>query len=289
MGIEPFWIASSLLCVISQRLVRKVHEECCEDASVSKEMLVKFPPTDQTLFKHGKGCSACQGTGYLGRMALFEMLVLSSEIESMIVTNAYTVDIHAAAQRSGMASLTQEGFDKALEGLTTVEEVMRIAPPVENSFILEKNGPVRPTEIAENLAPPPQGVPMEQKEPVGLQDCVLVIDDDEAIQRFVKRVLTQEFYFVKVAGNAREGLKQVFMTPPDLILVDYDMPEINGIEFIQKLKTHSRMANIPVIMLTATQAEETEVKALTVGADDWISKPIVKERLLARIKRLLNK
>ncbi|MCF8088937.1 MAG: response regulator, partial [Desulfotignum sp.] len=77
--------------------------------------------------------------------------------------------------------------------------------------------------------------------------------------------------------------------PPDLILVDCEMPNMSGIVFIEKIKSHSRLRTIPVIMLTATEAEETEVEALTLGADDWISKPIQKKRLLARIKRLLKK
>ena len=117
----------------------------------------------------------------------------------------------------------------------------------------------------------------------------MVIDDDEAILRIVKKILTNEFYEVVEVSNGKDGLNQVFEHPPDLILVDYEMPGINGIDFIKKLKANSRVSKIPVIMLTATQAEETEIDAFTMGADDWISKPIQKARLLARIKRLLKK
>ena len=116
----------------------------------------------------------------------------------------------------------------------------------------------------------------------------MIVDDDEAIRRLVNNILESEYYEVIQAVNGREGLDKTFENPPDLIIVDYMMPGMSGIEFIEKLKSHSQLNLIPVIMLTATDTEESEIKALTVGADDWIQKRIHKQRLLVRVKRLLK-
>ena len=279
MGVEPFWIASSLLCVIAQRLVRKIHPDCCEENRISKEILKRFPKSKSGVFKRGKGCPGCQKTGYKGRLGIYEMFVPNRRIERMIVAEAGTSEIIEAARQSGMRTLTEDGFQKALKGLTTLEEVMRTAPPMGKPVI---------QQTGKSPGPSPITLPGERR-PASLRDTIMVIDDDEAIRRLVKRILTNEFYEVQEMASGKEGLDQIFVNPPDLILVDYDMPGMNGIDFIEKLKAQSRMTNIPVIMLTATQSEETEIDALTKGADDWIRKPIHKERLLVRIKRLLKK
>jgi len=93
---------------------------------------------------------------------------------------------------------------------------------------------------------------------------------------------------VILAVDGKDALDTVFKQPPDLVIVDYAMPVMNGLEFIEKLKSHSQLSTLPTIMLTATETEESEIQALTIGADDWIQKPIHKQRLLVRIKRLLK-
>ena len=278
MGIEPFWIASSLLCVIAQRLTRKIHSACISENQVSEAILKRFPPSEPGVFRRGKGCSRCGNTGYAGRLGIYEMFVPDRKIKKMIIAKAGTTEILEAARELGMLSMTEDGFQKALQGLTTLEEVIRIAPPVEKPIIQKSDEP-EPSKVTH----------LKKSQQKSLKDRIMVIDDDEAILKFVTRILTNEFYEVQAIASGKEGLNQVFVTPPDLILLDHEMPGMNGIDFIKKLKTHSRMHNIPVIMLTATKSDETEINALTVGADDWISKPIHKGRLVARIKRLLKK
>lgn len=298
MGIEPFWMVSSLLCVIAQRLVRKIHTPCSRPNPVPEEILSRFPREDSADFKRGKGCVACKGSGYSGRLGIYEMFVLDREIQKMIVTHAQREDILAAARQSGMKSMTEDGFQKALAGLTTLEEVIRIAPPMEQQMVQtvspgQASSPSSESSLPkslEQIARPEAKVmtSLEQRQSCSLKNRILLVDDDEAIRIFIQKILTTEFFEVMGVSNGRDGLIQAFEDPPDLILVDFKMPGMNGIDFIEKLKTHSRVSKIPIIMLTASQAEETEVKALTMGADDWINKPIHRERLLARIKRLLK-
>lgn len=288
MGIEPFLISNSLLCVLGQRLVRKIHPDCCAAQEIPPAVMAQFPPTDPSRFKYGTGCTGCQGTGYLGRIGVYELLEVTEEIAGMITDRATDKKILAEARGGGMRSMTEDGFDKARGGITTLDEVIRIVPPSEQTPTARQ---IKPPSIhriqngAGNIQPEMTESGMENLR----RDRILVIDDDEAIRRIVGKMLTNEFYEVDSAGDGLEGLNIIFEHPPDLILVDCEMPNMSGIVFIDKIKSHSRLRTIPVIMLTATEAEETEVEALTLGADDWISKPIQKKRLLARIKRLLKK
>jgi len=287
MGIEPFWMASSLLCVVAQRLVRKIHNECCTEEVIPQAVLSRFPEISPAVFKRGKGCPGCQDSGYSGRIGIYEMFVPDHEIKKMIASNAQAPDILHTARNSGMKLISEDGFEKASKGLTTLDEIIRTVPPVKQkevqaeSYQPDQPGQTSGTDSGSGRSP-------ALKQTAHLKDLIMVVDDDEAILRIIKKILTNEFYDVNEASDGIDGLKQVFEHPPDLILVDYDMPGMNGIDFIKKLKTHSRMANIPVIMLTASDPEKTEIEALNMGADDWISKPIHKERLLVRIKRLLR-
>ncbi len=288
MGIEPFWITSSLLCVIAQKLVRKIHADCSREDQITEKILSRFPGAKPGIFKRGQGCSGCLGSGYSGRIGIYEMFVPDKGIAKMIMANAPDSDILNAARMSGMKSMTEDGFQKAAAGLTTLAEVIRVAPPGE-----KKEGQ-KPSPLTQSPGKSSEPVtdsilPLDAGQKLSLKNRILVIDDDEAILRIIKKILTSEFYEAVEVSNGKDGLDHVFEYPPDLILVDYEMPGMNGIDFIKKLKANSRVSKIPVIMLTASQAEETEIEALNMGADDWISKPIHKERLLARIKRLLKK
>jgi len=289
IGIEPYVIAASLTGVVAQRLVRKIHEPCSAVTEVTATLLTRFGGSAFHEFKKGKGCVECQGTGYKGRMGVYELLVVNDEIGALISEGGTDREILQAARGAGMKSMTEDGFEKAGQGITTLEELMRTAPPSDISPI--GSLPSRPKAETRVENPHPQGSFSEKDErpPSAIRrDRIMIVDDDEAIRRFVGRILKSEFYEVILAENGKDALNKIFENPPDLVLVDYKMPKMNGLEFIEKLKSHSHLSLIPTIMLTSTDTEETEIQALNVGADDWIQKPIHKARLLARIKRLLK-
>ena len=282
LGTEPYVIASSLLGVMAQRLVRKIHPDCRKATKVDAKILSRFQAASFKKFKIGTGCPGCQQTGYQGRIGIYEILTVNQEIAGLITGAAPDKDIFSAARRAGMRPMSEDGFDKAKGGITTLEEVLRTAPPPEPSQI--------------GVSGKPKGAQAEKISTVSRstgesirRERIMIVDDDEAIRRLVNNILESEYYEVIQAINGREGLDKTFENPPDLIIVDYMMPGMSGIEFIEKLKSHSKFNLIPVIMLTATDTEESEIKALTVGADDWIQKPIHKQRLLVRVKRLLKR
>ncbi len=133
MGIEPFLVGSALDCVVAQRLARKLCDRCKQPASSSAEELDRlgFPATGPNgeplrLFAP-VGCRQCSNTGYRGRIALHEVMAVSEEIERLTVERASSADIARVAKRQGMLTLRQDGFAKALLGLTSLEEILRVA------------------------------------------------------------------------------------------------------------------------------------------------------------------
>jgi len=119
MGVEPYLVASSLEAVIAQRLVRVICTECKEKLSTSETEL------PETLYK-GRGCRRCQNTGYRGRIGIFEMMVVTDEIRSLIIRNASPRDLRQTSARQGMTSLRDDGFRHLFEGRTSAEEVFRV-------------------------------------------------------------------------------------------------------------------------------------------------------------------
>jgi type IV pilus assembly protein PilB len=131
MGIEPFLVASALDSVLAQRLARKLCEKCREPYMPTEDELVvaKFP------FEEGEelpklyraiGCTACGNTGYKGRMALHEVMTVTEDIERLTVEHASSEAISRVAQEQGMALLRNDGMEKVKDGLTSIEEVLRV-------------------------------------------------------------------------------------------------------------------------------------------------------------------
>ena len=130
MGIEPYLLASSLNLIVAQRLVRKICENCKEPVSLSDSVLKKLRVTpEQTrdaVFYKGKGCKACGDSGYLGRLAIFEFLVIDDEIRNSIVDGINEMRIREMARKKGYGGLFESGVTNALAGLTTPEEAFRV-------------------------------------------------------------------------------------------------------------------------------------------------------------------
>jgi len=144
MGIEPYLVASSLEAVIAQRLVRVICPECKEelDGSELERLKQRFGDKLPEKLYRGQGCRRCQGTGYRGRMGIFEMMVVTDEVRSLILENASPRDLRQASARQGMTSLRDDGFRHLAEGKTTVEEILRVTK--DDTF-----GPTRSAEPAQ--------------------------------------------------------------------------------------------------------------------------------------------
>jgi type II secretory ATPase GspE/PulE/Tfp pilus assembly ATPase PilB-like protein len=128
MGIEPFLISSSILMTCAQRLIRRLCANCREQFVPEPEILEKLAIADPkgAVFYHGTGCDRCKGRGYLGRLALIEALTVTEAIRRLIIKRASAAIIKNQAVSEGMKTLRQVGIEKALEGVTTLEEVWRV-------------------------------------------------------------------------------------------------------------------------------------------------------------------
>ncbi len=124
MGIEPFIVASSLLAVIAQRLVRRICPKCKEEYKPDPEIL-RMLGLDENAgpFYRGKGCEHCKNTGYKGRIGIFEIIEITPEISRLIAEKASAYDIEKAAN---LKTMKDDGIEKALKGITTLEEVLRV-------------------------------------------------------------------------------------------------------------------------------------------------------------------
>jgi type IV pilus assembly protein PilB len=131
MGVEPFLVASSVHAVIAQRLVRLVCPKCQEayqllDNSLERRFLEIKDGVPVTL-NRGKGCHYCSDTGYRGRMIIHELLPITKVQRDLINAKASADEIRKSAREQGMLTIKQDGIQKVLSGLTTVEELMRVA------------------------------------------------------------------------------------------------------------------------------------------------------------------
>ena len=115
---------------------------------------------------------------------------------------------------------------------------------------------------------------------------ILVVDDDEDIRSLLRELLARAGYRVEEAANGRAALRQLFETPPALVLLDVSMPELDGYQTLERIRD---LSDVPVIMLTARTQELERVRGLASGADDYVPKPFGRQELLARIQALLRR
>ncbi|MDR3233069.1 MAG: GspE/PulE family protein [Planctomycetaceae bacterium] len=131
MGVPPYLVSSSVIGIMAQRLVRTICKKCAKPYTPADIELQEGGITQEqaktATFKKGAGCGACNRTGYRGRMAVFELMMMSAKIREMTFQQASTVEIRKTAKAEGMSTLFMDGIRKVLKGQTTVEEVLRVA------------------------------------------------------------------------------------------------------------------------------------------------------------------
>jgi len=135
LGAEPFLLASSITCLVAQRICRRVCPDCKEEYEPPSEVVEDIkrvlgkllPPKKEIKLTRGKKCPTCNATGYLGRIGIFEVLPVTEKIARLILERAPARDIEKQAIEEGMVTMKQDGYLKAIEGITTIEEVLRVA------------------------------------------------------------------------------------------------------------------------------------------------------------------
>jgi type II secretory ATPase GspE/PulE/Tfp pilus assembly ATPase PilB-like protein/CheY-like chemotaxis protein len=313
MGMEPYKIASALRGVVAQRLMRRLCKACFEprEAPVPEQLAQFIPPGAKLL--RAVGCPECATTGYRGRFSIMEVLTMNSELERRIGQGSTADLIAEAARANGMRSLFDSGLRHVLAGDSTLEELLRVADvPVEEE-------PRRaPAPRARTAAPPAaaaaappapaktdSSLALDFAEELELVDdpsdgvapaaargagtCVLLVEDEEQLRRVMKDLLEREGYTVAEARDGVQALDQVDRLAPDVIILDLNLPGIDGYNVLTQLRSRPATRAIPVVVLTAKGDEDNEVRVFELGADDFITKPFRAKALSARLEAVLGR
>jgi general secretion pathway protein E len=125
MGVENYLVASTLICVMAQRLVRRICHHCKVKQDIPEEILRKFNTSVKEVWS-GEGCEYCSGTGYRGRIGIFEVLPVGDDIRDLVMQRATVKEIKDKAISLGMRTLREDGIEKVKKGITTIDEVLRV-------------------------------------------------------------------------------------------------------------------------------------------------------------------
>jgi type IV pilus assembly protein PilB len=133
IGVEPYLIAAAVNAILAQRLVRRVCQHCKDEKVPSDEMkeflTLQGFPSDKMLV--GKGCDRCRKTGYSGRLGIYELLVMDDSLRDLVTSNPDVTHLRKLCRERGLVTLRSDGFRKVMQGLTTVDEILRVT---ENSL-----------------------------------------------------------------------------------------------------------------------------------------------------------
>jgi len=278
MGVPPFLVGSSLLAVLSQRLARKICEDCREETGAEagqRQVLQAFGRTPVRLFR-GRGCSRCDYTGYRGRVGLFELLVISPELRERIADGASEAAVRSLALAQGLRPILEDGIDKVGRGVTSLEELLCAVQ-------WEDGGAREPRAAAGEAAPPAARAAAESGRPV-----VVVAEDDPDLRETVSLTLETLSWRVIQAADGGEAWEQVQRNLPDLLVTDIQMPRLDGYELLRKVRGDLRTAFVPVILLTSRDRCEDRVKGYLLGGDHYIEKPFDHRELIARARRCVE-
>jgi len=312
MGMEPYKIASALRGVVAQRLMRRVCLPCREVATDPiPDRLARFVPAGTTLYR-AVGCVQCAQTGYRGRFSIVEVLAMNSDLEARIGRGATADQIADGARANGMRSLWESGLRHVLNGESTLEELLRVTDVPQEETPPRRPERERPGRAARDATPSPTADPPPPATPLdlmhlelvdeipaadgatraagrGARACVLLVEDEDQLRRVMKDLLERDGYTVAEARDGIQALDQVDRFAPDVIILDLNLPGLDGYSVLSQLRSRPATRDIPVMVLTAKGDEDNEVRVFELGADDFITKPFRARALSARLEAVLGR
>ena len=310
MGVEPFLVASSLSLVIAQRLVRRVCEVCAAPyvppPRVLKLLGIEASDLDAASPQRGTGCADCGGTGYRGRLGVFEVLPVTAAMRAVLMSTPNEGAVAAASRAAGMQTLRSSAVAKAHAGITTYEEVLRVTQVDSGSTAhrcVACGGALggdmvvcpwcttaidrghceecdRPLEAAWRVCPwcrtPARGGPaivVPGGDSSHSLPRLLVVEDDASVRAYISTSLSGTLEVVTVE-TASEALELATGSTFDGIIVDQTLPDLSGVELIRLLRSEAHTAALPVLMMTGSTNPDLETEARNAGADDYLTKPV---------------
>jgi len=307
LGLDDRVIASSLRGVVAQRLIRRLCDRCAEAADVTS-----LPPSSQpsgqlerpVAIRKAKGCSECGFTGYRGRAAIQEALTIDASIAGSLASGASVDVLVRAGQRYGMRTLWQAGLRRVWAGETSYEEVARVAEAP--ALGTEPLAPPRPSAAAP-AAPPSPGPPAAvapaaaaapavtpgraagDLAPPEKPPLVLIADDDPAMRVLVITIMKAQGFDVAEAVDGLDALDQAQRLAPAILLLDMDMPRLDGFGVLEALRRRLAGRAVPVVVVTVHDDPATEARCIELGAEDYLTKPIQPSSLVVRVRAVLRR
>lgn len=324
IGVESYKIGAALKGVIAQRLVRRLCHSCRGVATDPvPERLQRWIPEGSALYR-AVGCADCGSTGYRGRLALMEVLLADAEVERRIAAGDTTDRILEAARQGGLRSLWESGIDHVVEGETDLEELLRVVeapldlPEPRRSSRSEPRHltagtaaratphrqvdavPANPSSAAAVIDARPAAVSSILEHAFELVDdlapskavmarrTVLLVEDEEPLRLVLRDLLEREGFEVVEAADGILALVEVDRSAPDAVVLDLNLPGLDGYEVLARLRARAANSALPIIVLTATSDEDHEVRAIELGATEFLAKPFRPRALTARLRSLLR-
>lgn len=269
LGIDRPAISESVRGAIAQRLVRKLCTTCAIEVS-SEEMTEEEKESARKLgtqqIQRAVGCEECGQTGFRGRTPLMELWVATPELKEAITRGGTSEELKRAARKGGMRTLWEAGLVIVKEGVTTLGEVERV------------------------LGQTDEEVDTTPEEPDAARLRVLLVDDDAVVRTMAKTLLIKNEFDVVEAVDGQDAIDRLERDPQfDLMVLDLDMPRMRGDEVLPWIRSNNATLGLPVVVLTGSEDEESEVRLMDMGADDYIRKPLDPPRFLARVKATLRR
>jgi general secretion pathway protein E len=269
LGVTRGQMADTVIGIVAQRLLKRLCPYCKRVGPISAgeaEMLAPFTNRPPEVVAHAVGCPRCNGLGYYGREGIYEIIRFDHEIADLVREGLPVAAIRNRIRERGDKLIGSHAVEKIGDLLFDPQEVY--------SRVL--------IEEAHHRA----GAAKEEGGGKDGAPSILVVDDDGDTQRLVGRFLEQEGYAVTAAADAIDALIRLSTGRFDLIVSDVEMPNLDGFKFLE-IKTQKGI-DTPLLFLTSHATAEEEEKGLTLGAVDYIRKPVKKELLLLRVKKALR-
>jgi type II secretory ATPase GspE/PulE/Tfp pilus assembly ATPase PilB-like protein/CheY-like chemotaxis protein len=306
MGVEAYKLGSALRGIVAQRLMRRLCPACRTDETAPvPAKLQPWIPAGATLYK-AVGCTECASTGYRGRFAIVEALVLTPELEHLIGEGATAAVLADEGRRNGMRSLFESGLRHVLAGHSSVDELLRVTdvPMERRSSPAKRSPPQSPRHGAPATATvtapaaeeslsfellPDVQLPPPASAAAGSKGTVLLVEDEDGLRKVVRDLLEREGFRVAEAPDGVQALDQVDRVAPDIVVLDLNLPGLDGYSVLQQLRSRPATMRLPVLVLTAKGDEDNEVRVFELGADDFLTKPFRPRALAARLDAMLTR
>lgn len=263
LGLDRSALAPALRGVVGQRLIRRLCSACSgeqpEQRDAATTRLERAFGVRQA--RRAVGCKECGETGYRGRIPLDEVLVNNSDFQDRMTQSASALELQRCAEKGGMRPIREVALGHVVIGETTLDEVERV--------------------LGEGEAPSDRADERQR---------ILVVDDDPVTRELAVGVLKASGFSVEQATDGQAALDMLAHDARySLMTLDLSMPRVGGREVLKHMRSSASTSGLPIVVLTSTEGEETEISLMNDGADDYLRKPLDPARLVARIRAVLRR